>query len=88
MMDTFSDGVSKVVQSKEEGKDQESIQSSTTPDTGHCMASDKNTRKHHLQESQEASLPPTGDHKAARNRRDSMAKTNTNDQNYPQKTRL
>ena len=28
--------------------------------------SDKNTRKHHTQESQEVSLFPSGDHKAAR----------------------
>ena len=34
---------------KEEGKDQESIQSSTTPDPGHHRESDKNTRKHHVQ---------------------------------------
>ena len=34
---------------------------------------DKHTRKHHIQESQEVSPFPTGDHKAARNRQDSMA---------------
>ena len=34
--------------------------------------SDKNTRKHHLQESQEVSPFPAGDNKAARNRQDSM----------------
>ena len=33
---------------------------------------DKNTRKHHLQESQEASPCPAGDHKATMNRQDSM----------------
>ena len=38
--------------SKEEGRDQESIQSSTTPDPGHLM----NTRKHHTQKNQELSL--------------------------------
>ena len=34
-----------VKQNKEEGKDQESIQSSTTPYPGHHMGNDKNTRK-------------------------------------------
>ena len=41
--------------SKEEGKNQEFIQSNTTVDLGHLIGSDKNTRKkHHIQESQEA----------------------------------
>ena len=52
--------------SKEEGKDQESIQSCTTPDLGHHMGNDKNTRKHITQESKEVSPLPAGDHKAAR----------------------
>ena len=56
---------------KEEGKDQISIQSCTTPDPGHIMESDKNT------ESQEVSPFPAGDHKAARNRRDSRSEANT-----------
>ena len=46
----------------EEGKDQQSIQSSTrhlTRDTK--WESDKNTRKHHSQESQEVSSFPAGD---------------------------
>ena len=34
--------------------------------------SDKNTRKHHTQESKEASPFPAGDHKAASNRQDSI----------------
>ena len=34
--------------------------------------SDKNTRKHHTQESQEVSTFPAGDHKAATNRKDIM----------------
>ena len=34
------------MQSKKEGKDQESIQSSTTPDTGHQWESNKHTIKH------------------------------------------
>ena len=43
-------------QSKEEGKDQESIQSSATPDSEHNMGKlQKKTRKLQIQESQEAS---------------------------------
>ena len=38
--------------------------------------SEKNTRKHHTQESQEVSPFPAGDHMAARNRRDNIIKTN------------
>ena len=34
--------------------------------------SDKNTRKHQIQENQEVSPFPAGDHKVARNRQDSM----------------
>ena len=51
--------------SREEGKDQESIQSSTTPDPGYCMRKCKYTRNHNLQESQEISPFLAGDHKAA-----------------------
>ena len=47
--------------------------------------SNKNTRKHHIQESQEVSPFPTGDHKATRNRHASMAKTDTNNKKDPQK---
>ena len=54
-----------------------------TQDT--ILESDKNTRKHHTQESQEFNPFPTGDHKVARNRNDSMAKTNTNNKIDPQK---
>ena len=39
--------------------------------------SDKNTRKYHIQESQEVSHFPTGDHKAAMNRQDSKTDTKT-----------
>ena len=39
--------------------------------------SDKNTRKHHRQESQEVSPFPAGDHKAARNRQDSKTRQTT-----------
>ena len=38
----------------------------------------KNTRKYHIQESQEVSPFSTGDHRAARNRHHSMSKINTN----------
>ena len=36
------------------------------------MESDKNTRKHHIQESKEVSPFTAGDNKAAMNRRESM----------------
>ena len=55
-----------MIKSKEEGKDHESIQSSTTPDPGHHMGNGKSTRKYHTQESQEVSPFTAGDHKAAR----------------------
>ena len=55
-------------QSKEV-KDQESIQSSITPDLGHhILESDNNKLKHHMQESQLVSHFPADGHKAARNR--------------------
>ena len=47
--------------------------------------SDKNTRKHHNQESQEVSSFPAGDHKAAMNRQDGM--TDTKYKKDPQKKR-
>ena len=37
--------------------------------------SDKNRRKHHIQENQEVSPFPAGDHKAAMNRQESMTNT-------------
>ena len=74
------------LESKEECKYQESIKSSTTPDPRHVWESDKYTRSHHIQESQEVSPFPAGYHKAARNRQYSMTKTNTNNKKkYPQK---
>ena len=54
-------------QTKEEGKYQESIQSSSTLDPETVWESDRKTRKHHIQDSQEVSHFPTGDHKATRN---------------------
>ena len=39
--------------------------------------SDKNTTKHHIQESQEVSFFPAGDHKAAKHKQGNMGKTHT-----------
>ena len=61
--------------SKYGGKDQESIQSSNTPDPGYQWESDKNIIKHYIQESQVASPFPAGDHKAATNSQESMTNT-------------
>ena len=55
-------------QSKEEGKGQESIRSSTTHDP--VWEGNINTRKHHIQGSREVSPCPTGEHKIARKRHD------------------
>ena len=55
--------------SKKGAKDQESIQSSTTPDTGYHM---RKTQLNITNKSQEVSPFPAGDHKAAINRRESM----------------
>ena len=48
-------------ESKKEGNDQESIQSSTTPEPGYQWESDNFTIRHHRRE-------PAGDHKALINR--------------------
>ena len=56
------------MKSKKEGKDQESIQSSTTPDPGYQWESDI-TRLDIINESQEISPFPAGDNKASTNRR-------------------
>ena len=48
--------------------DQESIQSSTTPDPGHQWESDKLTVRHHKREPRGQPFP-AGDHKAHTNRR-------------------
>ena len=42
---------------------------------GTTWESDKNTRKHHIQENQEVSPFPADDHKAALNKQESMANT-------------
>ena len=60
--------------SKKDGKDHESIQSSTTPDRGYHMGNEQKqlniTNKSH-----EVSPFPAGDHKVAMNRRESMTNT-------------
>ena len=70
--------------SKNEGKDQELIQSSTTPDPGHHIGKLQKPKK----TSHTISPFPAGDHKAVRNTQDSMSKTKTNNKNHPQKHRL
>ena len=66
------------VKSKEEGKDQESTRSSTIPYQNTIWESDTNTRKHNTQENQEVSPFPAGDHKATRNRLESITKIHMN----------
>ena len=56
------------VKSKKEGKDQGSIQSSTTPDPGYQWESNKLTFRHHTREPRGQPLS-AGDHKASMNRR-------------------
>ena len=58
-----------------EGKDQESIQSGTTPDPGHHLGKWQNTIKYHIQGSQEVILFQAGDHKATMNRQENMTNT-------------
>ena len=75
--------------SREEGKDQESMQSSTISmylAWNTILESDKNTRKHNTQESQEVSPFTAVDLNAARNRKDSITKTNIDDNKNPQKS--
>ena len=55
--------------SKKEEKDQESIQSRTTPDSGYQWEIKKNSQLDITNESQEVSPFPAGDHKASINRR-------------------
>ena len=61
-------------QSKEDSKDKESIQSGTTPVPGYQMGKYKFTINI-TNKSQEVSPFPSGDHKAAMNRRESMTST-------------
>ena len=59
----------KTNKSKEEGKDQESIQSSATPNSG------QKHKKHPVQESQEDSTFPESNPNAAMERQNSMTDT-------------
>ena len=79
--------LSRKLEGNEEGKDQELIQSCTTPDLRPHIGKCKNTRKYDTQESPEVNPFPAGDHKAARNRKDSIIKTNVKhkDKKGPQK---
>ena len=63
------------VQSKENAKirNQYDQTAHLTQDT--MWKTDKNTTKHYIQESQEATYFPTGDHKAAWSRQDNMTDT-------------
>ena len=61
-----------IIQSKEEGKDQELIQPSTTPDPGHHMTK---RQKHKKTPQTRDHLIPAGDHKAARNRQNGIINT-------------
>ena len=54
------------------GKDQILINQVSHLIHGTVWESDKNTRKHHIQESQEVSSLTAGDHNDASNRQDSM----------------
>ena len=61
---------------KERHKDQESIQSSTTPDPGYHMGIKVTKSQLDItHKSQEVSPFPAGDHKAAMNRCESMTNT-------------
>ena len=63
------------LQNKKECKDQESIQSSTTPDQEITWESDKNTTKRQIQERQEVSPFPAGDPKSTMNSQENMTNT-------------
>ena len=70
---------------KKEGKDQESIQSSTTPDQGYQWENDNVTIRHHKREPRGQPLP-AGDHKASTNSvHESITKQDRNNINDPQK---
>ena len=72
------------IKSKKDGKDQETIQSTTTPDPEFTWESNKNTISL-TNKSQEVSPCPAVDHKAAMNSRESMRNTRHKIQNDPQK---
>ena len=67
MYSSYLSGENNIFESKKEGKDQESIQSSTTPNTGYKCESNKLTIRHHKREPI-GQLFPAGDHMATKNR--------------------
>ena len=75
-----------LVQSKQGCKDQESIQSSTTPDQGYQWESDKLTVDT-TNESQEVSPFPAGDHKAHINRRAQRHSKHKTEQKHKRSTK-
>ena len=74
-----------LVKSEEEGKDQVSTQPSTMPYPNTIWERYTKTRKHNNQEIQEVSPFQAGDHKATRNRLESITKINTNNKTDPHK---
>ena len=75
------------IQSKKGCKDQESIQSSTTPDPGYQWESDKLTVDT-TNESQEVSPFPAGDHKAHINRSAQRHSKHKTEQKHKRSTAL
>ena len=73
-------------QSKKGCKDQESIQSSTTPDPGYQWESDQLTVDT-TNESQEVSPFPAGDHKAQINRRAQIHSKHKTEQKHKRSTK-
>ena len=74
----MKDSVIVYIQSKKNGEDQETIQSSTTPNPGYHMGKYQKYNKHTINitnKSQEVSPFPAGNHKAAMNRSESMRNT-------------
>ena len=61
--------------SKKGSKDQETIQSNTTPDPGYYMGKWQKKQLNITNESQEVSPFQAGDHRTAMNRRESMTNT-------------
>ena len=64
----LGENVSMASKSKEEGTDQDSIQTSTSTDTGNHMGKVTKHNKHHVQDNQKASPFQEVIHKAAENR--------------------
>ena len=72
------------IESKEEYTDQDMIQSSSTPDPEHHMESDKNTRKHHIQQRSSLSQELTTKLQKQTTKYDHQTR-NTNNKKDPQK---